>query len=130
MNKKKIKEYAISYSFLLPFAIFFVTFTLIPIGYVIYLSFHDGNFLQAHFDWVGLKNFKDVFASPDFQGAFKNTFIYMLIEVPVSQILAILFALLIKKKTRFTHFCEIVYFLPMLISMVVASVLISFKYAF
>ena len=126
MNKKKIKEYAISYSFLLPFAIFFVTFTLIPIGYVIYLSFHDGNFLQAHFDWVGLKNFKDVFASPDFQGAFKNTFIYMLIEVPVSQILAILFALLIKKKTRFTHFCEIIYFLPMLISMVVASVLISY----
>lgn len=126
MNKRKIKEYAISYSFLLPFAVFFITFTLIPIGYVFYLSVHDGNFLQATFDWAGLKNFKDVLTTPDFQKAFKNTFVYMLVEVPVSQILAIFFALLIRKKTRFTHFCEIVYFLPMLLSMVVASVLIAY----
>lgn len=126
MNKKKVKEYAISYSFLLPFAVFFITFTLIPIGYVFYLSLHDGNFLQAHFDWVGLKNFKDVLESPDFRKAFINTFIYMLIEVPVSQILAIFIAMLIRKKTKFTHFCEIVYFMPMLLSMVVASVLISY----
>lgn len=126
MNKKKIKENVISYSFLLPFAVFFIMFTLVPIGYVIWLSFHDGNFLQAHFDWVGVKNFRDVLVSPDFQKAFKNTFIYMLIEVPVSQVLAIFFALLIKKKTKFTHTCEIIYFLPMLISMVVASVLISY----
>lgn len=126
MNKKKVKEYAISYSFLLPFAVFFITFTLIPIGYIFYLSLHDGNFLQAHFDWVGLKNFKDVLESPDFRKAFVNTFIYMLIEVPVSQILAIFIAMLIRKKTKFTHFCEIVYFMPMLLSMVVASVLISY----
>lgn len=126
MNKKKVKEYVISYSFLLPFAVFFITFTLIPIGYVFYLSLHDGNFLQAHFDWVGLKNFKDVLESPDFRKAFVNTFIYMLIEVPVSQILAIFIAMLIRKKTKFTHFCEIVYFMPMLLSMVVASVLISY----
>lgn len=126
MNKRKIKDYAISYSFLLPFAVFFITFTLVPIGYVVYLSFRDGNFLQAHFDWVGLKNFKDVVTTPDFQNAFKNTFIYMIIEVPVSQFLGLFFALLIKDKTRFSHFCEIVFFLPMLISMVVASVLISY----
>lgn len=126
MNKRRIKEYAVSYSFLLPFAVFFITFTIIPIGYVFYLSLHDGNFLQAQFDWVGLKNFKDVLQTPDFQNAFQNTFIYMLIEVPVSQFLGIFFALLIKKKTRFGHACEVIYFLPMLISMVVASVLISY----
>lgn len=126
MDKRKIRDYAVSYSFLLPFAVFFIVFTLIPIGYVFYLSVHDGNFLQAKFDWVGMKNFKDVFTTPDFQNAFKNTFVYMLIEVPVSQFLGIFFALLIRKKTRFSHACEIIFFLPMLISMVVASVLISY----
>ncbi len=126
MDKRKIRDYAVSYSFLLPFAVFFIVFTLIPIGYVFYLSVHDGNFLQAKFDWVGMKNFKDVFITPDFQNAFKNTFVYMLIEVPVSQFLGIFFALLIRKKTRFSHACEIIFFLPMLISMVVASVLISY----
>lgn len=126
MKKRKIKEYAVSYSFLLPFLMFFLVFTIIPIGYVFYLSLHDGNFLQEKFTWVGLKNFKDVLMNPDIQKAFKNTFIYMIIEVPVSQILAIIFALLIKKKTKFNSFCEIIYFLPMLISMVVASVLISY----
>ena len=94
MNKRKWKEYAVSYSFLLPFAVFFIVFTIVPIGYVFYLSLHD--------------------------------FIYMLIEVPVSQFLGIFFALLIKKKTRLSHACEVIYFLPMLISMVVASVLISY----
>ena len=73
-----------------------------------------------------MKNFKDVFITPDFQNAFKNTFVYMLIEVPVSQFFGIFFALLIRKKTRFSHACEIIFFLPMLISMVVASVLISY----
>ncbi len=126
MDKRKIRDYAVSYSFLLPFAVFFIVFTLIPIGYVFYLSVHDGNFLQAKFDWVGMKNFKDVFITPDFQNAFKNTFVYMLIEVPVSQFFGIFFALLIRKKTRFSHACEIIFFLPMLISMVVASVLISY----
>lgn len=126
MDKRKIRDYAVSYSFLLPFAVFFIVFTLIPIGYVFYLSVHDGNFLQAKFDWVGMKNFKDVFVTPDFQNAFKNTFVYMLIEVPVSQFFGIFFALLIRKKTRFSHACEIIFFLPMLISMVVASVLISY----
>lgn len=125
-SMKKVKEYAVSYSFLLPFAVFFLTFTIIPIGYVFYLSLHDGNFLQATFDWVGLKNFKDVLTTPDFQKAFQNTFVYMLIEVPLSQFLGIFFALMIKKKSRFSHVCEIIYFLPMLLSMVVASVLISY----
>ena len=58
MNKRRIKEYAVSYSFLLPFAVFFITFTIIPIGYVFYLSLHDGNFLQAQFDWVGLRTLR------------------------------------------------------------------------
>ena len=123
---KKIKEYAVSYSFLIPFLFFFIAFTVIPIGYVFYLSMHEGNFLQTSFNWVGLENFKDVLTTPDFQRAFTNTFIYMIIEVPVSQILALFFALLLKKKTKFNNFCEVIYFLPMLISMVVASVLISY----
>lgn len=58
--------------------------------------------------------------------AFKNTFIYMLVEVPTSQIIAILFALMLKHKNRITNAFELIYFLPMLISMVVASVLIAY----
>ena len=31
MNKRRLKEYAVSYSFLLPFAVFFIVFTVVPI---------------------------------------------------------------------------------------------------
>lgn len=123
---RKAKDYLVSYSFCLPFLVFFLCFVLGPILYVFYLSFQNGTFLDPQFEWTGIENYKTVLTNPEFQRGFLNSFIYIVIEVPVSQFLAIFLALLLRKKKRVTSFLETVYFLPMLLSMVVASVLISY----
>lgn len=126
VRKKKAQDVLVSYSFIFPFIIFFSVFIILPIIYVIYLSFHEGTFLDPKFTWVGIDNYKAVLTSKDIQNAFINTCIYMAVEMPVCMLISIIYGLLMKKRTKLSHVCEIVYFLPMLISMVVASVLIAY----
>lgn len=123
---RKAKDYLVSYSFCLPFLVFFLCFVLGPIIYVFYLSFQNGSFLDPQFEWTGIQNYQTVLTNPDFLRGFENSFVYIVIEVPVSQFLALFLALLLRKKKKVTKFYETVYFLPMLLSMVVASVLIAY----
>ena len=125
-KKRKLKDYAVSYSFLLPFAVLFCIFIVYPILRVMTLSLYNGNFLDKKFTFIGFTNYINIFHDSNFIRAFKNTCLYMLMEVPACQILALTLALLIKKNTRSSKTFEVVFFLPMLVSMVVASVLISY----
>jgi ABC-type sugar transport system permease subunit len=123
---KNIKSYLVSYSFILPFFVFFVIFAIYPIINVFFLSFQSGTFLAMNFTWAGLKNFRDVIANKDFINAFQHSLLYIIMAVPVCQVIAIFMALMIRKKNQASTFFESVFFLPMLISMVVASVLIAY----
>jgi len=116
----------VSFSFLLPFLIFFGIFIVYPIFDVFYLSFHSGTFLDLEFQYVGLQNYLQVLSTKDFIRSFSNSLRYIVMVVPVCQLSAIVLALLLRQKSRITAMFESVYFMPMLISMVSASVLIAY----
>ena len=124
--KKKRTEHLVSFSFLLPFLIFFGIFIVYPIFDVFYLSFHSGTFLDLEFQYVGLQNYLQVLSTKDFIRSFSNSLRYIVMVVPVCQLSAIVLALLLRQKNRITAMFESVYFMPMLISMVSASVLIAY----
>ncbi|MDR1420343.1 MAG: sugar ABC transporter permease [Treponema sp.] len=124
--RKKPGSYILSYSFLLPFFFFFVVFIIYPIIDVFILSFQSGTFLDQRFIWAGLRNFRTVLTNKDFINSFRNSLLYIVMAVPVCQIFALFFAILIRKKTAVTTIYESVFFMPMLISMVAASVLIAY----
>ena len=124
--RKKYRENLISYSFIIPFFVFFISFVLIPLGYVFYLSFQKGTLLNNQLTFAGIKNYLSVFNSKDFQNSFGNSLIYIVCIVPVGQIVSLFFARLLRRKTRLNSIYETVYFLPMLISMVAASVVIAY----
>ena len=125
-KQKKTKDLMISYSFVLPFTIFFFVFMLFPILYVFYLSFHNGTFLNMNFTWAGIKNFRKVVTNKDFINAFRVSLLYIIVEVPVSQIYTLALAILLRKKNKINAVYETIYFLPMLISMVAAGVVIAY----
>ncbi len=124
--QKKVRENLISFSFILPFFLFFAVFVLVPLGYVLYLSLHKGTLLNSRLVFSGLRNYLSVTESKDFRNSFLNSLIYILCIVPVGQVISLFFARLLRRKTRLNGVFETIYFLPMLVSMVAASVVIAY----
>lgn len=69
-----------SYLFLLPFAILFISFVLIPIFIGIYTSFFDYTLKGLHFNWG--KNYLDLFKDRIFWKSMGNTLLLVIVAVP------------------------------------------------
>ena len=77
------QETIASYLFLLPSLIFFVGFVIYPMVLCVVTSFFDSTMNRADV-FVGLANYKELFADKIFLGALKNTFIIVVVSVPVT----------------------------------------------
>ena len=77
------QETIASYLFLLPSLIFFLGFVIYPMILCVVTSFFDSTMNRADI-FVGLANYKELFADPIFRGALKNTFIIVVVSVPVT----------------------------------------------
>ena len=88
----EIKKNRVSYLFLAPFALLFLTFTVFPVLMAIGLSFTNFNMLQPP-KWVGWSNYIRLFLEDDvFLIAVKNTFIYAAVTGPLSYFACFIFA--------------------------------------
>lgn len=77
------QETIASYLFLLPSLIFFLGFVIYPMVLCVVTSFFDSTMNRADI-FVGLANYKELFSDPIFLGALKNTFIIVVVSVPVT----------------------------------------------
>ncbi len=94
---REIKANRMSYLFLAPFLILFLTFTVLPVILSIVLSFTYFNMLNFP-RWVGWENYLRLFLKDEvFLIAVKNTLFFALVTGPVSYILCFLFAWLINE---------------------------------
>lgn len=86
------------YWYLLPTIILMVLLLAIPIFMVISYAFYDNVIVNPTPKFVGLSNFKTLFADENFWVAIKNTLIFVCISVVVHMFLGILFATLLNTK--------------------------------
>ncbi|WP_111324418.1 carbohydrate ABC transporter permease [Thermosporothrix hazakensis] len=107
--------------FLLPQLIGLVTFSLIPLVIVLWLSLVHWDGL-GEVQFVGLQNFIDQLSDPNLRIAFVNTTIYTLITVPGGILLALLVALGLNKVRGKTIY-RIIYFMPVVTSSVATGVI-------
>ena len=115
------------YLYLAPFAIGVLVFTLYPIVNVVLLSFKEGyNFITKDFTSWGLGNYLYVLQDPYFLQAYKNTFMYVFIVIPVSTCLSVVIATLLNQKIKFSSVFQTAYFLPM----VTSTIAIGFAWRF
>ena len=84
MSRALVRRETISgYLFLLPSLIFFVGFVIIPMVICIVNSLTDANMnTQGLGNFVGLKNFIDLWKDDTFLEALKNTFVIVIVSVP------------------------------------------------
>ena len=102
-----------AWAYLLPALLFLGIFTIYPLIDVVVYSFEEGyNFASQTYTGTGLYNFSYVLRDPYFTQALKNTFIIVIITVPLSTGLALLIALGLSKISRLKNLFQTVYFLP------------------
>lgn len=108
------------YAMLLPTVVIFAVFMIYPILYSFYLSFTE--FSGGTYNFVGIRNYIELFNDPVFYKALFNTFFYLIIQVPVMISLALLLAVLIEQKfIRGKGFFRMATFLPTITSLVAYS---------
>ena len=108
------------YAMLLPTIVIFAVFMIYPILYSFYLSFTE--FTGGTYEFVGLRNYIELFNDPVFYKALFNTFFYLIIQVPVMISLALLLAVLVEQEfIRGKGFFRMATFLPTITSLVAYS---------
>ena len=99
--------------YLLPALILLGAFLVYPLIDVLIYSFEEGfNFASQTYFGVGLYNYQYVLRDPYFLQALKNTFLLVLITVPVSTALALLISLGLSSIRPLRQLYQTIYFLP------------------
>ena len=99
--------------FLLPAILFLGVFMVYPLIDVLIYSFEEGyNSASQSFFGVGMYNYSYVLHDTYFLQALKNTFIIVIITVPVSTLLALLISLGLSSIKPLRNLFQTVYFLP------------------
>lgn len=107
------KNNAKAWLYLLPAIAFLGVFMIYPLFDVIVYSLEEGyNSASQSFFGVGFYNFSYVLHDPYFMQAVKNTFILVIITVPLSTGLALLISLALSSIKKLKNFFQTVYFLP------------------
>lgn len=95
----------VSYLMMLPYLIFFVLFTILPVIVSIVLSFTDYDMVQAPV-FVGLENYFQIFLNDEyFIVSLKNTLIFAIILGPASYVVCFLVAWLINDLKPMARAC-------------------------
>ena len=98
---------------------------IFPLGYLVVSSIYGWSFGRMA-EFVGLKNYIDVFQDPDFLIVFKNTLIFSLVSSSIELLLGLGIASLLDKSGKFEGTLRIIVVMPFMVSMVAGSV--SFKW--
>ncbi len=117
------------YLFLLPAGIILLVFFFIPFFQTVILSFQDYSNNIYNAGWVGLANYWEIFKNPIFYKVMLNTFIYLIVAVPILAIIPLFLAILINQKIRGITLYKILIYLPVIVSVVVAAIAFKWIYA-
>jgi len=109
-----MKKYHLkAWLYILPAFLFLAVFMIYPLFDVFVYSFEEGfNSASQTFFGVGFYNYSYVLHDPYFLQALKNTFILVIITVPVSTVLALLISVALSSVKSLQKLFQTIYFLP------------------
>jgi multiple sugar transport system permease protein len=111
------------YVFVLPSLLHLLVFFLIPLGFSLWLSFHDWRGLTTrNIPFVGLENYQFMFGDTRWWNAVWNTLVYTFVSVPLGMVLSLLVAIVMNQKIPGIYAFRAMFFLPVITSWVAVSV--------
>jgi multiple sugar transport system permease protein len=115
-------------AFVAPFLVVFLLVFIAPVVYSIHLSLFREQLVGGN-SFVGFENYAAIFADPNFWEGFGRVLLFLVVQVPVMLVLALIAALAIDSgRLHGTGFFRIVVFLPYAVPAVVAVLMWGFIY--
>lgn len=115
--------------FLLPWIASFGLFTVYPLFFSVFVSFTNYTGLKPSLEFVGLNNYTRAFTDRVFLTALKNTFVFVVVTVPITTVISLSLGILLTSGIKFKRIFQAGYFLPSVISMVVISMIWLYIYS-
>lgn len=112
--------------FLLPALLLLALFSLWPVGFGSFLAFTDFSLVRPT-HWVGLDNFRYIFANEMFLTGIKNSLLFLLI-VPFIQIGAITLAVLVNNQLHGIRLFRAAYYVPVVTTVSVVGIMWGFLF--
>lgn len=116
------------WAFLAPGAILILIMSFIPMIRALLLSFKSG--VGAKMEWCGIMNYTRMFKDTVFIQSIKNTFFYLIIQVPIMLIFALILASVLNNKDlKFKGLFRTMIFLPCATSLVAYAIIFRSLFA-
>lgn len=116
------------YFFLIPALAFFLILWIYPVLQLFYYSITNFNGVNYNYDFVGLKNYAKVLSNGTLVNSMKNTLIYAVVSVLLSNILGLSIAMILNTKIRFKGLFRTCAYFPALFSAIVVGFIWSYVY--
>jgi multiple sugar transport system permease protein len=117
-----------AYLFIFPAVISLLIFTFYPLLNAFAVSFQNYNLISSMGTFIGFENYKNLLSDRGFLRSLLHSFHFAVVVIPIQTGIALGLALLIQKKFIFSGFLRTVYFIPVIISMSVASTVFKLIY--
>ncbi len=96
-RSRLVKDHLVAYGLLSPAIAVFVVFFFVPAAYLLYISFFHWGVLSSATTFVGLENFRRLFAQPLFWHSLATTGYYTLVMIPATTLLSLGIALVLRE---------------------------------
>ncbi|WP_159622181.1 carbohydrate ABC transporter permease [Ruania rhizosphaerae] len=104
--------------FALPYMVFVAVIFAFPLGFACYIAFHDYFFtapgVEVERPFVGLDNFADVLTDPQVLESFRNTAVFLVINVPLTAVGALVLASALNAGIRWAAAFRVAFYVPYL----------------
>ncbi len=124
-----LREIKTALPFIMPGLVLVCVFILYPMLFTIRISLSEYKIVQGQIDFVGITNFKNVFAGGSrFWYALRNNFLYAAVTIPFIIFGGMLFAYLVNNLKRGQGLFRVGFYLPVITSWVIVALV--FQYMF
>lgn len=124
-RRYRARRSLIAYGFLAPNLIFFALFLLLPIGWLVWLTFHQGGVLGPP-KFVGFENWERTFTDGLVLKSIGNTLFYCMMAIPAVFAIAMIMALALNAIPRGGVTLRSILYLPTLQPILVAALMWTF----
>jgi multiple sugar transport system permease protein len=105
-----------------PYLVFIAVVFAYPLGFAVYMSFHDYFFtapgVSVDRPFIGIQNYTDALSDPAVRQSFRNVAVFLVINVPLTVVLSLVLASLLDRVVHARAFLRVSFYLPYLTSSV------------
>lgn len=121
-TKQSQKKKWLPYLLVSPYLIFVMVFVVFPVLFCFYLTFNKWNIISP-MKFIGIDNYSRLFHDRLFWKAIGNTLKFLLLHIPLQLIVSLFLAYLLNQKLRAAPFFRASFFMPVIVSGVVVTIL-------